>query len=135
MLNQVRQQLEAARDDLKRTVASLQAQLADKTARLDALNVLLADEISGTPSLFPTEQGTSDENQTDKAKEVMKEAGTIGVKPRDITRRLRERGVNVKDTFASNFLWRMKNKTKEVVEVNGRHYWKGNEPTSVSHRI
>lgn len=48
-LTQFRQQFEQARDDLKRECAVLQAQLADKAARLNALNVLLAAEAPISP--------------------------------------------------------------------------------------
>jgi small-conductance mechanosensitive channel len=133
LLNQVRQQLEQVREELKRECAVLQAQLSDKAARLDALNVLLAAEapaVAFGSVPFPAEENTDDENFTSKAKEVMKAAGAMGVKPRDLTRRLKQQGVDVKATFASNFLWRMKNKTHEVVAVGDRHYWKGFEPAT-----
>ncbi len=133
-LTQVRQQLEQARDDLSRDCAVLQAQLTDKAARLNALNVLLADEVSSapaTPTLFPADENPDDENHTARAKEVMKAAGTVGLKPRDLTRKLRQQGVQVKDTFASNFLWRMKTKTHEVVCVRKKYYWKGFEPAAI----
>jgi len=125
-LTQVRQQLEQAREDLKRECAVLHAQLANKAARLDALNVLLAEETIPIP--FLAEENGDNENMTSRAKEIMQEAKSLGVRPRDITRRLRLDGVQVKDTFASNFLWRMRNKTQEVVEVGGKYYWKGFEP-------
>jgi small-conductance mechanosensitive channel len=130
-LTQIRQQLEQAREELKHECAVLQAQLSDKAARLDALNVLLANE---APTVafglvpFSAEEKVDDENLTSKAKEVMKAAGKAGVKPRDLTRKLKQQGVDVKSTFASNFLWRMKNKTHEVVAIGDRHYWKGFEP-------
>jgi hypothetical protein len=131
--NQLRQHLEQARDDLKREQALLQAQLTDKIARLNALKVLLAEETpsaASTPTLFSAEEKLDDENFSSKAKEIMKAAGTGGLKPRDLTRKLRQQGADVKDTFASNFLWRMKNKTHEVITIKGRHYWKGFEPGS-----
>jgi small-conductance mechanosensitive channel len=134
-LNQVRQQLEQVREELKRECAVLQVQLSDKAARLDALNVLLADEapaVAFGSVPLPVEEKRDDENFTSKAKEVMKAAGAVGVKPRDLTRKLKQQGVNVKDTFASNFLWRMKFKTGEVVSVGDRHYWKGFEPAAGS---
>jgi hypothetical protein len=130
-LTQIRQQLEQAREGLKRECAVLQVQISDKAARIDALNVLLADEapdmIAELDNLLALAQ-MDDRNLTSKAKEVMKAAGKAGVKPRDITRKLKQQGVDVKSTFASNFLWRMKNKTHEVVQVGDRHYWKGFEP-------
>ncbi|MFZ2021855.1 MAG: hypothetical protein WBA18_04025 [Terracidiphilus sp.] len=135
-LTQFRQQFEQARDDLKRECAVLQAQLADKAARLNALNVLLAAEAPispDAPTLFSADEKPADENLTSRAKEVMKAFGSMGAKPRDITRKMRQQGLDVKNTFASNFLWRMK-KTHEVVEVRGKHYWKGFEPGG-THKI
>lgn len=134
-LNQFRQQLESVRDDLKRQCAALKAQLSDKAARLDALNILLDDEVtSAPPTLFPENEEPAEENLTTRAKEVMREAGARGVKPRDITRILRQKGLDVKNTFASNFLWRMKTKTNEAVQIKGKYYWKGFEP-GVNHRL
>lgn len=133
-LTQIRQQLEQAREELKQECAVLQAQLSDKAARLDALNVLLANEAPavafGLVPFSAEEEKPDEENFTSRAKEIMKAAGQAGVKPRDITRRLKQQGLAVKDTFASNFLWRMKNKTHEVVQVGDRHYWKGYKPTA-----
>ncbi len=128
VLTQYRQYLEQAREELKRECALLQAQLDDRKIRLDALSILLTDEKPA--SLFPDEAVENPENDTitSKAREILREANGAGLRPRDIKRLLRQQGVAVKDTFASNFLWRMRYKTKEAVTIGGRYYWKGNEP-------
>lgn len=127
-LAQVRQQLIDAREELQRECADLQAQLSAKSRRLDALNILLAEEAPSSQNLFPMQEEAEELNLTAKAKEILKGMGSAGARPRDITRRLKQMDMDAKNTFASNFLWRMKNKTREAVEYQGRYYWKGFEP-------
>jgi hypothetical protein len=128
----MRQYLVQLRDDLKRDCLSLQVQLEGKKVRLQAVEILLTDEkptiASEDQNLLP---GIVDEedSRTDKAKEIIRNSRGKGVKPRDITRGLGQQGLKVGTGFASNLLWRLKNKTHETVEHNGRHYWKGFEPT------
>jgi len=142
---QIRQQLLAVREDVRREVSSLYAEYLQKKTRLDALNVLLNDE---APVLFPDRAKLPEEvplklhadikdsnTITDKAKVLLQQAQHRGMRPKDITRQLREQGVEVKDTFASNFLWRMRYRTNEAVEVGGKYYWKGFEPQTVAYEI
>jgi hypothetical protein len=129
---QIRQQLLALRHSLKLECASLETQLEGKKRRLDALEVLLAEdeEVAAKPVQQPTLPGiaTEEGTATEAAKAIIKASKTRGVWPREITKGVRQKGHPVANGFASNLLWKLRTKTREVVEHEGRNYWKGFEP-------
>ena len=100
--------------------------------RLAALEVLIADEAPLATEKAPIQlelPESVDETKSERAKEIIR-SSKRGVKPRDITNGLLKQGVEVGAGFASNLLWRLKHKTKEVVVYRGRYFWKGMEPTA-----
>lgn len=120
----MRQQLERLRASLEEDCRNLSAQLDAKRKRLAAVQVLLTDEDAGHPKVpsLPLPFDAKEESLTDRGKQIVKAAGTSGIRPRDLTRRMREEGLDVKDTFASNLLWRMKQQPAEVVKRGGRYF-------------
>lgn len=123
LLTPIRQQLEQALSELKQEHTSLELELDLKGRQIAALEVLLATE--GFPPLVLTPKPEDEQdNATERVREIIKGSGPAGVRPRDITRKLRELGVNVSSQFASNVLWRLKNKTEEIEKIGGRYAWK-----------
>jgi hypothetical protein len=127
-LSQVRQHLEGARDKLKGEIAALQAQIAHKTTRLEALGIVIEGEDSAPPAKQLQPAPTMpEESMTSRTREIVKDAKGAGVRPRDVTKKLRQRGSKPSTTFASNILFKFKQKN-EVVLWDGKYYWKGFEP-------
>jgi len=70
---------------------------------------------------------TEKEDLTELVRDLTRGADTYGIRPRDITKSLAEAGKKFSAQYASNAMYRLKNRG-EVVEYQGRYYWKGFEP-------
>jgi hypothetical protein len=121
---------------LKLERESIDKRLQDIDRQINAWNIIIAAQdtnpmpldlvYAGMRSAAVSNLGRDKPSASRRAIQIIRSAGTAGVRPKELRNALSTEGYQVSSGFASNRLFHLKEKGL-VNEANGRYYWRESE--------